>query len=141
MKTLTKKISRVGTRSVEDYLRLPYTIEITRDTSVAPAVWFARVKELPGCMTEVDSFADVQEMISDGMRSWIAAALADGDVVPEPVSRDKYSGKFVTRVPSSLHSAIAVAASNDGVSLNLWVATQLARAAGQPEPTARAAGK
>src|SRR5258706_175608 len=40
----------VKTRIIEDYLALPYTIEIVPDD----AAWFVQIKELSGCMTEVD---------------------------------------------------------------------------------------
>ena len=35
-------------KTIDDYLTLPYTIEIIPDDGA----WFADIKELPGCMTE-----------------------------------------------------------------------------------------
>ncbi len=40
-----------------------------------------------------------------------------------------FSGKFMTRVPASLHERITVAATAAGVSLNQWVQTALERQA------------
>lgn len=39
----------VNTRTVDDYLRLPYTIEVIRDESDGLPGYVARVVELPGC--------------------------------------------------------------------------------------------
>jgi predicted HicB family RNase H-like nuclease len=42
-----------------------------------------------------------------------------------PVS--SYSGKFLVRVPRSLHARLAREAEQQGVSLNQWAASKLAR--------------
>ena len=42
-------------------------------------------------------------MIRDAMRGWLEVALEDGIPVPEPRPLEAYSGKFVARVPRSLH--------------------------------------
>ena len=43
-------------KTVDEYLALPYTVEILHDQSGEKAGWFARVVELPGCMTQADTF-------------------------------------------------------------------------------------
>jgi predicted HicB family RNase H-like nuclease len=51
------------------------------------------------------------------------------DNLPEPdvrSSREEYSGKFVVRVPKSLHAALAAEAKTEGVSLNQLVVVKLA---------------
>ena len=51
------------------------------------------------------------------------------DRLPEPdvrSSRAEYSGKFVVRVPKSLHAALAAEAAVEGVSLNQLVVAKLA---------------
>jgi predicted HicB family RNase H-like nuclease len=51
------------------------------------------------------------------------------DNLPEPdvrSSREEYSGKFVVRVPKSLHAALAAEAEIEGVSLNQLVVVKLA---------------
>jgi antitoxin HicB len=68
-------------RTLEYYLNLPYTLEITPDDGA----WFVQIRELPGCMTEVDEWDDIRPMIDDVKRLWIEAALAHGQPIPEPV--------------------------------------------------------
>ena len=51
------------------------------------------------------------------------------DSLPEPdvrSSREEYSGKFVVRIPKSLHAALAAEAEGEGVSLNQLVVAKLA---------------
>lgn len=123
-------------QNTEHYLDLPYTIEIVRDEGDGYTGWFARVVELPGCMTQADTFDELELMIKDAMQAWIEAALDDEQIIPEPRSTESYSGKFVVRVPRSLHRELAEAAERDGVSLNTFVNVALARAVGLTQPTA-----
>ncbi len=67
-------------KPIEYYMSLPYTIEIIPDNGA----WFARIKELPGCMTEVDEWDEILPMIEDIKRLWLEAALAHDQPIPEP---------------------------------------------------------
>ncbi len=46
-------------RTLEDYLALPYTLEIIPDGEA----WFVSVKELSGCMTEVDEWNQIFQQL------------------------------------------------------------------------------
>jgi antitoxin HicB len=118
-------------RTLEEYLALPYTIEIYRDDTDGGMAYIARVVELPGCLTQADSFEELEEMIQDAMRVWIETALEDGQPVPEPRTSEQFSGKFVVRVPRSLHRQLVEAAEHDGVSLNMFVNVALAQTVGE----------
>lgn len=119
------------------YLSLPYTIEVLReeDEDTGDELWFARVRELPGCMTEADSFAELGDMIRDAMTVWIQYTLEDGDPIPEPRPLDDYSGRFVVRVPRSLHRELVEAAEREGVSLNSFANMALAQGVRDPSLT------
>jgi len=119
--------------AVDHYLALPYHIEVIYDASGEAAGWFARVVELPGCMTQADDQAEVLVQIRDAMRAWIEAALEASEPIPEPAQDEAYSGKFVVRVPRSLHRQLAEAAEREGVSLNTFVISACARAVGARE--------
>ena len=67
----------MNTRSVEEYLKLPYTIEIIREEDEENPGWVARVVELNGCITQADTFEELGEMIEDAMRVWIEVAQED----------------------------------------------------------------
>lgn len=116
-------------KTPEYYMNLPYTIELQRDPEDA---WFVQVKELRGCMSQGDTAEEALAMIQEAMLLWLEVALEDDLPIPEPRDLDDYSGKFVVRVPRSLHRQLVEAAADDGVSLNQYINVVLARAVGRP---------
>ncbi len=70
-------------KDLQYYLGLPYTIEIVPDEDG----YFARVLELPGCMTYADMVEELSPTIEGAMRDWIEASLEYGDDIPEPLER------------------------------------------------------
>lgn len=113
------------------YLSLPYTIEIVRDNDESNPGWAARVVELPGCITQGDTFEELGEMIEDAMRGWIEIALEEDITIPEPRPQEEFSGKFVVRLPKSLHHELVEIADRENVSLNTFVTTALGKSVGQ----------
>jgi antitoxin HicB len=92
--------------------------------------FIAEVPDLPGCnawgKTEVEAARAAQRAIA----AWVEAARAAGRAVPKPRAVqpvDRYSGKFLVRVPRSLHARLSRRAQAEGVSLNQYVAGVLAR--------------
>lgn len=90
------------------------------------------------------SFSDFSECISDGetieeaiasgrdaLAATIAALEAKGFPVPKPNSGGVASGKFVARVPKSVHAELAARAKTEGVSLNALVLAFLAEGLGR----------
>ena len=121
-------------REIDRYLSLPYAIELRQ---YEDGTWFARMPELPGCMTEADTLEEVMEMIRNAQRAWIEACLEDGTPIPEPQRAESYSGQFRIRVPRSLHRELAQLAEREGTSLNQIVVSVLSRAAGTPATSTR----
>lgn len=127
----------MNTRIVEEYLKLPYTIEIIREEDEENPGWVARVVELNGCITQADTFEELGEMIEDAIRAWVEVALEDDLPIPEPRPIENYSGKFVVRVPKSLHRELVEAAERDSVSLNAYINVALGKTVGQVIPIER----
>ncbi|GAP12845.1 uncharacterized conserved protein [Longilinea arvoryzae] len=115
-------------KNIEYYLGLPYTRELIPEAS---GIWFARVKELPNCMSQGNSPEEALHNLNDAMYGWIKGELEDGEPIPEPREEEEYSGKFNTRVPKALHRKLVEAADRDRVSLNQWINTALAEAVGE----------
>ena len=128
-------MSDMSTMKLADYLALPYTIEVVKDEGDNYSGWFARVVELPGCMTQADTFAELSEMIEEAMGLWIETALEDGETIPLPRSVDDFSGRFVIRIPKSLHKELVEMAEREGVSLNTYVNVALGKTIGQERKT------
>ena len=79
-------------RDFNYYLGLPYTIEIMPDEDY----YFARVLELPGCLTYADSVEKLWPMIEDAMRDWIEVSLEYGEDIPEPLERSDVGAEDAT---------------------------------------------
>ncbi len=92
--------------------------------------YLASVPDLPGCRGDGETEAAAIEDAQSAIASWIETAEKFGDPVPEPNRAAGYSGKFVTRIPKSLHMTLAELARREGVSLNQFVLTKLAEAVG-----------
>lgn len=118
----------VQVKTIEYYMGLSYTVEVRHDEDG----WFARVVELPGCMTWADSFEELGAMIEDARRGWIEDTLEHGDPVPEPriAKLEGYSGRVNLRMPKSLHRDLARRAQEENVSLNQFMTTTLAKSVG-----------
>jgi antitoxin HicB len=92
------------------------------------------------------SYPDFSECISDGetveeaiangrdaVAATIAALQAKGFAVPAPNSGGVASGKFVARVPKTIHAQLATRAKAEGVSLNTLVLAFIAEGLGRRE--------
>jgi antitoxin HicB len=95
--------------------------------------------DLPGCMSDGETEA---EAVANGRDAFIAvvSALADmGRDIPAPsfspddAAAPGASGKFVARVPKSIHAKLTTRAKAEGVSLNTLVLTLIAEGLGRRE--------
>jgi antitoxin HicB len=68
-------------KTIEYYLSLPYTIELTPDED---GYWFAEIPLLPGCMTQGRTRPEALEMIDEAKVLWLETALEENIPVPEP---------------------------------------------------------
>ena len=92
--------------------------------------FIAEAPDLPGCSAWGKTEADAAHEAQDAIAAWLQAAKAAKRTIPRasvtaPVST--YSGKFLVRVPRSLHARLAREAEQQGVSLNQWAASKLAQ--------------
>lgn len=88
--------------------------------------------DLPGCMADGATMDEAVLNGRDAVRSWILTAREFGDPVPAPGSGGE-PGRFVQRLPKSLHTKLAARAKQEGVSLNTLVLTFIAEGLGRRE--------
>jgi antitoxin HicB len=69
-------------KTLDYYMALPYTIEITPDRE--DGGWFVEIKELEGCMTQADTWDEILPMIEEAKQLWLEVSLEHGDPIPEP---------------------------------------------------------
>ena len=112
-------------RTIEEYMRLPYRMEIIPDTVEGGFV--VRFPELPGCLTCGDTLEEAVRNAADCKKEWLIAAMEEGISIPEPVSEEEYSGQFKLRIPKSLHKSLAEHSKAEGISMNQYCLYLLAK--------------
>ena len=115
-------------KTLDDYLSLPYRLEIVPDTEEGG--YGARWPELPGCITNAETIEEVIRNAEDAKRAWLEAALEEGIEIAEPereADLAAYSGQFKLRIPKSLHRSLSVHARQEGISMNQYCLYLLAK--------------
>jgi predicted RNase H-like HicB family nuclease len=111
--------------NVKDYMELPYTIVLRHIKDESGEYYFATVQELDGCMSDGATVEEAYRNIFEAMEGWIETKLEHGFPIPRPFDSEKYSGKFLVRIPKSLHAHLAIEAYKEGVSLNQYALYKL----------------
>ena len=114
-------------KNINDYSKLPYNFIIQPINDESVSYFYARVLEFDGCQSTGETFEEAYKNVKDAMLGWIEAKLESGFEVPLPVGYEGFSGKFIVRVPKSLHYKLSVEAEQEGVSLNQYALYKLSR--------------
>lgn len=73
------------TRTLEEYLRQPYYIEVVASMSEdGDSGWVAEVRELEGCIAQGRTREELRVNLRRAMTAWIDNALVVGDPIPDP---------------------------------------------------------
>ena len=112
-------------KKVKEYLELPYNFIVQPIKDERGFYFYARVLELDGCQSTGETFEEAYENVKEAMELWIEEKLKAGLEIPLPVGYDDFSGKFVVRIPKSLHYKLTVEAEREGVSLNQYALYKL----------------
>jgi antitoxin HicB len=126
----TKRIKAMETKMtarVSDYLKLPYGRCVVPDSDGS---FRSEIVEFPGCFAVGDTAAEALANLENVAASWLAAAIAKGQRIPEPIENGPFSGKLVVRLPKTLHKKAAHAAARDRVSLNQFIVSSIAEQVG-----------
>jgi RNA polymerase sigma-B factor len=122
-------------KTVAQYLELPYGIDVSSDRDGDRSAWTARVEELPGCAARGKTRDEALAGLRVAMKTWLSSAIAENREIPvpaqetaKPKTTQSYSGRFLVRMPKSLHEQLARAAEKEHVSLNRYVTDALAAA-------------
>lgn len=112
---------------IEYYMSLPYNYLIQPIIDESGSYYYGRVLELDGCQSTGETFEEAYKGLQEAMEGWIEVKIEYGDSIPEPLVDEKYSGKFVVRIPKSLHRKLAIEAEQEGISLNQYTMYKLSR--------------
>jgi antitoxin HicB len=91
--------------------------------------WLASFLDLPGCMGDGETPAAAIEDGYAAAAAWLKVAEECGDPIPDPGSGGA-SGRFVARIPKSLHLRLISRAQQEGVSMNTMVVSMLSESLG-----------
>jgi antitoxin HicB len=113
-------------RPLDEYMALDYPVELVRDGDE----WVASNPDLPGCSSFGPDPNSAVENLSNVRSLWIEGEISSGNEIPEPADDNRYSGKFVLRIPKGLHRLADYRARREGVSLNSLIGNLLSGALG-----------
>ena len=123
------------------HLELPYQLDVRSERDGERTRWTATVEELPGCASRGNTADEALAGLRAAMESWLTAAIAENREIPQPGqdagksrASHSYSGRFLVRMPKSLHGELARAAEKEQISLNRLVTDVLASAVEQGDP-------
>lgn len=114
-------------KTIEYYKSLPYNFIIQHMNDESGSYYYGRVLELDGCQSNGDTFDEAYASLQEAFEGYIETKLENGVDIPEPVLADNFSGKFVIRLPKSLHCKLSMEAQKEGVSLNQYALYKLSK--------------
>ena len=88
--------------------------------------------DLPGCMSDGETIDEAILNGHDVIQAWIEAAKKTGRAIPIPGELESQSGKWVQRVPKSIHLRLVNRAKEENVSLNTLVIMMLSESLAVP---------
>ena len=118
-------------KTLEYYMELDYPVELSKIKPEEGGGFFVSVPILPGCMSDGDTLEEAYSNIVEAKKEWFSSMIERKMEIPEPVEKEEYSGKFMVRLPKSLHKTLVQLSKREGVSLNQYVTNSLAYTAGQ----------
>lgn len=91
--------------------------------------------DLPGCIADGETIEEAITAGKEAIEAWIETANALGRNIPQPGGESllfltDYSGKYVQRLPKSLHAALSSRAKSEGVSINTLALSYIAQGIG-----------
>jgi antitoxin HicB len=109
------------------YLSLDYPIMINKEIDDGKTYYVAEIPDLPGCGAHGETIDAAMKSLDEARRLWIEGSYEKGLDIPEPVSEDEFSGKFLLRIPPKLHMELSKNAEKENVSLNQYIRNTLER--------------
>jgi antitoxin HicB len=118
-------------KNLDYYLSLNYPFNTRPLSEDEGSGWMVEFSDFAGI---IGTGGTIDEAIKDAMEAkngWIEILHSEGKEIPQPNSGSKYNGKFVLRMPKSIHKWVDVTASYEGVSINQFINHVLSEAKGK----------
>lgn len=118
-------------KDIEYYMGLDYPVELQRIAEADGGGFLATIPLLTGCMSDGETPDEAYANIELAKREWLESMLERALPIAEPDTREEFSGKFMVRLPRTLHKLLVQCSKREGVSLNQFVTSSLALSVGQ----------
>jgi len=118
--------------------QIKYPFEVKHLSKAEGGGYLISFPDLPGCIADGETIDEAIKNGIDATNSWIATSKEFNDPIPEPAS-SLASGRFVQRLPKSLHARLVERAKQEGVSMNALVTAIIAESMGK-KATNKSAG-
>lgn len=115
-----------------------YPFEVRPLSSEEGGGYLISFPDFAECISDGETVDEAIENGRDALKATIGALKAKKLPVPAPNSGGVASGKFVARVPKTVHAQLATRARAEGVSLNALVLTFIAQGLGVTGSKSRA---
>ena len=106
---------------VKDYMKLPYTRLVQEMNDESGHYFYGRILELDGCQSTSDTLEELYESLNEAMEGYIETKIENNLSIPIPETPNNYSGKFVVRLPKSLHQRLAIEAEKEEWAITRWL--------------------
>ena len=106
-----------------------YPFEIRPLTKKEGGGYLITFPDLPGCISDGETAEEALKNGLDAATAWLETAREFKDPIPKPGNPS--SGRFIMRVPKSIHARLVARAKQEGVSMNSLVMAYLAEALGK----------
>lgn len=116
--------------------RTDYPFEIRPLSAEEGGGFLISYPDFADCISDGDTIEEAISNGKDALKSTIAALKAQQLAVPAPNSGGVASGKFIARVPRTVHARLTSRAKAEGVSLNALVLSFIAEGLGRKEGSA-----
>lgn len=117
-----------------------YPFEVRPLTEEEGGGYLVSFPDFAECISDGETVEEAIENGRDALKATISALKVNKLPVPSPNSGGVASGKFVARVPKTVHAQLATRAKAEGVSLNALVLTFIAQGLGGAPSTPRSKG-
>jgi predicted RNase H-like HicB family nuclease len=111
--------------TVKEYMKLPYNINIKHIEDESGNYFVANIVELLGCHADGETEIEALKNLKEAMEVWLEVAIENNDKIPLPKTESEYSGKFLIRIPKTLHQQLSQKAEKEGISLNQYALYKL----------------
>ncbi len=112
---------------LNDYMNLPYTKIIQKINDESGEYYYGKILELDGCQSTGETIEELNANLDEAMEGYLEVKLENNLPIPIPHNTNNYSGKFVIRIPKTLHQKLAIEANKEGISLNQLALYKLAQ--------------